>query len=152
MNGSLPASVYRCAMKPFGSAFVLLLVLGACSGEKPQTPPPTTTTTTTTAAPPAAQAEDAEKGVWAGQLRINAHAGAAVLNYVGAESGDFVPMRFRTDSEAGKKILAVCADEDLCEVEGSVRFLDEPPPENASAVGEIVGVDRVRKLPPESGV
>ncbi len=141
-------------MKPFGSAFVLLLVLGACAGEKPKSEPAApaqTPPTTTTAAPPSAESGDAEKGVWAGQLRIDAHAGAAVLNYVGAESGDFVPMRFRTDSEAGTKILAVCADEDLCEVEGSVRFLDEPPPENASAVGEIVSVDRVRKLPPESG-
>lgn len=147
--------MYRCAMKPLCSVFVLLLVLGACSGEKPKSEPAApaqTPPTTTTAPPPSAESGDAEKGVWAGQIRIDAHAGAAVLNYVGAESGDFVPMRFRTDSEAGRKILAVCADEDLCEVEGSVRFLDEPPPENASAVGEIVGVDRVRKLPPESGV
>lgn len=90
------------------------------------------------------------QGVWAGQVRIDAHAGVATLNYVGAESGDFVPMRFRTDSEVGAKILAACADEDLCEFEGTVRFLDEPPPENASAVGEITGVDRVKKLPPDA--
>ena len=149
--------MYRCAMKPLCSVFVLLLVLGACAGEKPasepaapaqvQAPPPTTTV-----APPAAESGEATKGVWAGQLKIDAHAGTAVLNYVGAESGDFVPMRFRTSSEAGTKILAVCADEDLCEVEGNVRFLDEPPPENASAVGEIISVDRVKKLPPEQGV
>lgn len=142
-------------MKTFCAVFVLLLVLGACAGEKPkpepaapaQTPP---TPPTTTVAPSTAESGDAVQGVWAGQLRIDAHAGAAVLNYVGAESGDFVPMRFRTDSEAGKKILAACADEDLCEFEGSVRFLDEPPPENASAVGEIVSVDRVKKLPPDA--
>ena len=72
----------------------------------------------------------------------------ANLNYVGAESGDFVPMRFRTDSEVGAKILAECADEDLCEFEGAVQFLDEPPPDNASAVGRIIRVDRVKKLPP----
>ncbi|HKR63426.1 MAG TPA: hypothetical protein VJZ00_06810 [Thermoanaerobaculia bacterium] len=89
------------------------------------------------------------KGVWSGQVKIDAHAGVATFNYVGAESGDFVPMRFRTDSKVGEKILAVCADDDLCEFEGAVRFLDEPPPENASAVGEIVSVDRVKKLPPE---
>jgi len=90
------------------------------------------------------------QGVWSGEVRIDAHAGTAMFNYVGKESGDFVPMRFRTDSEAGRKILAACADQDLCEFEGTVRFLDEPPPENASAVGEIVRVDRVKKLPPES--
>lgn len=138
-------------MKPFGTVLVLLVVLGACAGEKPKPEPAAPAPpTTTTAAPPAAQTDDATKGVWAGQLRIDAHAGTAVLNYVGAESGDFVPMRFRTDSEAGAKILAACADEDLCEFEGSVRFLDEPPPENASAVGEIVSVDRVKKLPPDA--
>jgi hypothetical protein len=140
-------------MKPLCAVCVLLFVLGACSGEKPKSEPaapaPAPPPTTTTAPPPSAESGDADKGVWAGQLRIDAHAGTAVLNYVGAESGDFVPMRFRTDSEAGKKILAVCADEDLCEVAGSVRFLDEPPPENASAVGEIVSVERVRKLPPD---
>ena len=59
-------------------------------------------------------------------------------------------MRFRTGSDVGAKILAECADEDLCEVDGTVRFLDEPPPENASAVGEIVGVTRVKKLPPDA--
>lgn len=138
-------------MKPFASALVLLFVLGACTGEKkPESaaqapaPPSQTTVQTTT------ESDGAVKGVWAGQIRIDAHAGAAVLNYVGAESGDFVPMRFRTNSEAGAKILAQCADQDLCEIEGTVRFLDEPPPENASAVGEIVSVDRVKKLPPDA--
>lgn len=144
-------------MKPFGSAFVLLFVLGACAGEKSESAAPAPTPPSTSAQPSAQtssqsdeSAGEAEKGVWAGQLRIDAHAGAAVLNTVGAESGDFVPMRFRTDSAVGAKILAECADEDLCEIEGTVRFLDEPPPENASAVGEIVGVDRVKKLPPDA--
>jgi hypothetical protein len=142
-------------MKPFGSAFVLLFVLGACAGEKSESAAPAPAPTATqpsaqTSSESGEAAGEPEKGVWAGQLRIDAHAGAAVLNYVGAESGDFVPMRFRTDSAVGAKILAECADEDLCEVDGMVRFLDEPPPENASAVGEIVSVDRVRKLPPDA--
>ena len=152
--------MYRHAMKAFCATLVLLVVLGACSDEKIESasPSPARTDTVSTAAPPTpvtssasdAAAEEPVQGVWAGQIRIDAHAGLAWLNYVGAESGDFVPMRFRTDSEVGTKILAECADEDLCEVEGTVRFLDEPPPENASAVGEIVGVTRVRKLPPDA--
>ncbi|HEX6097581.1 MAG TPA: hypothetical protein VF432_14735 [Thermoanaerobaculia bacterium] len=147
-------------MKAFGPTLVLLVVLVACSGEKvePARPAPTTTNPLATATQPnaATSSESGESdgepvaGVWAGQIRIDAHAGIAWLHYVGAESGDFVPMRFRPDSEAGTKILAACADEDLCEVEGTVKFLDEPPPENASAIGEIVSVVRVKKLPPDA--
>ena len=147
-------------MKAFCSILILSFVLGACSGEKSESAssapaaadPPSKAAQPNVQAAPESGGADGEivKGAWAGQLRIDAHAGVATLNYVGAESGDFVPMRFRTDSEVGAKILAECADEDLCEVEGTVRFLDELPPENASAVGEIAGVDRVRKLPPSS--
>jgi hypothetical protein len=149
-------------MKAFCATSLLLVVLSACSAEKTETAKPETakpetataaptqTQTQTQTAPPSEPAGEADSGVWAGQIRIDAHAGTARLDYVGAESGDYVPMRFRTDSEVGKKILATCADEDLCEFEGTVRFLDEPPPENASAVGEIVTVKRVKKLPPEA--
>ena len=144
-------------MKAFRTILILSFVLGACSGEKTESASPAPAPAappSTAAAQPDVQAstesggsdEGLVKGVWAGQLRIDAHAGRATLNYVGAESGDFVPMRFLTGSEVGAKILAECADEDLCEVEGTVRFLDEPPPENASAVGEIIAVDRVKKL------
>ena len=147
-------------MKPLLSTLLVLLVLGACSekqsdaeGSAPaRTDPPVTAAqpSTQTSSDTGQSAGEPVQGVWVGQIKIDAHAGVATLNYVGAESGDFVPMRFRTGSEAGAKILAQCADEDLCEVEGTVRFLDEPPPENASAVGEIVGVDRVKKLPPDA--
>ena len=149
--------MYRLAMKAFCPAVFLLLLLGACAGENTEsaspvpapTEPPSKTSDQTS---PASAEPDEEpvKGVWAGQMEIDAHAGVATLNYVGAESGDFVPLRFRTDSAAGAKILAECADEDLCEVEGTVQFLDEPPPENASAVGKIISVDRVKKLPPDA--
>ncbi|HUR79512.1 MAG TPA: hypothetical protein VM733_02015 [Thermoanaerobaculia bacterium] len=139
---------------------VILLMLVACGGEKkvetasapvapPATTPATTTTATATTQSAAEEADEPTAGTWRGQVRIDAHAGTAVLNYVGEESGDFVPIRFRPGSEAGAKILAQCGDDDLCEVEGTVRFLDEPPPENASAVGEIVSVVRVKKLPPD---
>ena len=144
-------------MKAFYPTLVLLVLLGACSDEKiesassapTRTGPPSRAAqpnVATSSESPGSAAEPVD-GVWAGQVKIDAHAGVAWLNYVGAESGDFVPMRFRTDSEVGAKILAQCADEDLCEVEGTVQFLDEPPPENASAVGEIIGVARVKKLP-----
>ena len=155
--------MYGHAMKTSCSTLILLIVLGACSRESTEPAPsaPTETAPSASAAPPPAATSsetsapsesvaEAETGVWAGQIRIDAHAGVAWLHYVGKESGDFVPMRFRPDSAAGAKILAQCGDEDLCEVEGSVRFLDEPPPENASAIGEIVAVTRVRKLPPDT--
>jgi hypothetical protein len=143
----------------------LCIVLGGCRAEK--TEPPVEATTPTTSATPATSAATApaaaetapaatestasddteDSGVWAGQITIDAQAGLGTLNYVGAESGDFVPFRFRTGSDVGTTILAQCADGNLCEVEGKVRFLDEPPPENASAVGEIISVTRVKKLP-----
>jgi hypothetical protein len=152
-------------------AAMVLFILVACSREDvaPSTTTTTATTSATTTAPatattpataaqppaqttpsPAAADDDATAGTWAGQIKIDAHAGTGTLNYVGAESGDFVPMRFRTNSEVGTKILAQCADDDLCEIEGSVKFLDEAPPENASAVGEIVSVKSVKKLPPDA--
>ena len=150
-------------MKAFLGTFVFALIAAACANEttEPASPAPAapvaTTAEPTTAEPTTATSAGADEsgeepthGVWAGQVRIDAHAGLARLDYVGAESGDYVPLRFRADSEVGKKILAACADEDLCEVEGQVRFLDEPPPENASAVGEIITVDRVEKLPPDA--
>ncbi len=149
-------------MKAFLRALPLALILAACTNEKPEpassAPAPAEPVPTASAAEPAPEtssdAGDSEdepvQGVWSGQVRIDAQTGLARLDHIGAESGDYVPMRFRRSSEVGVKILATCADEDLCEVEGTVRFLDEPPPENASAVGEIISVDRVKKLPPDA--
>jgi len=118
-------------------AFGALVVVG-CAAEKPEeSPAPAATQTTATAAN-----ENHTSGTWAGQLRISDP--VSVLNYVGAESGDFVPFRFRNDSEAGKKILAACRNDETCEFTGAVEFLDEAPPDGASAVGEIVRVDRVK--------
>jgi hypothetical protein len=154
--------MYCHAMKALGFTLTLLLLFVACAGEQPEaasSAPTETVASSTTAAPavtettasqPPESAEDTDQGKWAGQISVDAAAGIASLNYVGAESGDFVPFRFRTSSDTGRKILAVCAHDDLCEIEGSVRFLDEAPPENASAVGEIIRVDRVKKLPPDA--
>jgi len=142
--------MYVQAMKTFAVGILLFAVV-ACTAEKTEAPAkPKPAVQTETPAKPSEPAAEPVKGVWSGQVKIDAHAGTATFNYVGKESGDFVPMRFRTDSEVGTKILAQCADDDLCEFEGTVRFLDEPPPENASAVGEIVTVDRVKKLPPDA--
>ena len=91
--------------------------------------------------------ENYESGTWAGQIKVAQP--VSMFNYVGAESGDFAPMRFRNDSEAGKKILAVCSNDDLCEFTGVVEWLDEPPPPDASAIGQIVRVDSVKRLPAE---
>ena len=154
-------TMYRRCVKTLSSALALLLALAACSGEKQDTTSstPTETAASSTTAAPVADATTAQtaetgdepvQGTWPGQIKMDAHAGIAWLHYVGAESGDFVPMRFRTDSDTGRKILAVCAADDLCEIEGTIRFLDEAPPENASAIGEIVRVDRVKKLPPDA--
>lgn len=150
--------VYLDRVKALAIA-LLSLALAACSAEKIDTtssaPRPTdraSTSQPTAETAPASDESSAEpvSGVWAGQVKIDAHRGVATLNYVGSESGDFVPMRFGVESEVGAKILAQCADEDLCEFTGTVRFLDEPPPENASAVGEIVRVVDVKKLPPDA--
>jgi hypothetical protein len=89
--------------------------------------------------------ENAETGTWAGQVKLSDP--VSVINYVGAESGDWVPMRFRNDSEAGRKILAACGNDDNCEFTGTVEFLDEVPPPDASAVAQIIRVESVKRLP-----
>jgi hypothetical protein len=113
----------------------------------------TTPVAPTTAAPPttdsaAPASEDQATETWAGQIKVAQP--VSTLNYVGAESGDWVPMRFRNDSEAGKKILAACSNDDLCEFTGTVQFLEEAPPPDASAVAQIIRVDSVKRLPQET--
>jgi hypothetical protein len=120
-----------------GVLAVLLVV--ACAAEKEpvqQAPAPAPVQTATS--------HDDTPGTWSGQVKVDQP--ISTFNYVGAESGDWAPMRFRNDSEAGRKILAVCGDDDLCEFTGVVRWLDEAPPPDASAVGEIVSVERVRRV------
>lgn len=115
------------------------------------TPPavaPTSTDTTTDAAAQTSTNENQVSGTFAGQIKIAQS--VSMFNYVGAESGDFAPMRFRNDSEAGKKILAACKNDDLCEFTGIVEWLDETPPPDASAIGQIIRVDRVKRLPAET--
>jgi hypothetical protein len=108
-----------------------------------------TTATTQPVAPATASEDEAtETETWSGQIKVAQP--VSTLNYVGAESGDWVPMRFRNDSEAGKKILSACSNDDLCEFTGTVRFLEEAPPPDASAVAEIISVDSVKRLPPET--
>jgi hypothetical protein len=113
-----------------------------------ETAVPTPTAVSTETAGPSAAGENETPGTWAGQIKVAQP--VSMFNYVGAESGDFAPMRFRNDSEAGKKILAACSNDDLCEFTGVVEWLDEVPPPDASAIGQIVRVDSVKKLPPES--
>lgn len=136
------------------SAAVLLLT--ACAAEKQPDAPAPTPAAETVAAPPAVAAtqtvattteEGEAPATWAGQIEFAEP--VSMFNYVGAESGDFAPMRFRNDSDAGKKILAACSNGDMCEFTGVVEWLDEAPPENASAIGQIVRVDSVKRLPPE---
>lgn len=151
-------------MKMLIASVVGVMLLGACAAEKStevSTSETTTTTVTQTAAaaepattesapqtdsaPQTATNENYDPGTWAGQVKVAQP--VSMFNYVGAESGDFAPMRFRNDSEAGKKILAVCSNDDLCEFTGVVEWLDEPPPPDASAIGQIVRVDSVKRLP-----
>lgn len=87
--------------------------------------------------------ENLDNGTWTGQIAFAQP--VSMFNYVGADSGDFAPMRFRNDSEVGKKILAVCSNGQMCEFTGAVEWLDEPPPENASAIGQIVRIDSVKR-------
>jgi hypothetical protein len=102
----------------------------------------------TTTASQTTDNENLVSGAWSGQIMVAQP--VSMFNYVGAESGDFAPMRFRNDSDAGKKILAACADDDLCEFTGLVEWLDEIPPPDASAIGQIVRVDSVKRLPPST--
>ena len=140
-----------------GSLGVLLLV--SCVAERPQSPaaestapaakaPAPSQTVEPAAQPAPADSENVETNTWVGQLKV-ADA-ESTLNYVGAESGDWVPMRFRNDSDAGKKILAACRNDDNCEFTGAVEWLDEAPPPDASAVARIVRVDSVKQLPPDT--
>lgn len=142
-------------MKTIAAALGLLL-LGACAAETETTDTLSSTTTQATesqttqppatdSAAPVSLPENAVSGTWAGQVKVGQP--VSMFNYVGAESGDFAPMRFTNDSEAGKKILAVCGtNDDECEFTGAVEWLDEPPPPDASAIGQILRVDSVRLL------
>ena len=135
-------------MKLLIASTVGVLLLGGCAGEKPKEVVARTDTrpaaATQTQTEQTATSENHVPGTWAGQIKVAQP--VSMFNYVGAESGDFAPMRFRNDSEAGKKILAVCANDDMCEFTGVVEWLDEPPPENASAIGQIVRVDSVKRM------
>ena len=146
---------------------VTMLLLPGCATEKEDTPTVDTTTadtstavssvaatdsqvapaTSQTTAEPAT-GENVEVGTWAGQVKVSD--AVSTINYVGAESGDWVPMRFRNESEAGRKILAACGNDDDCEFTGAVEYLDEAPPPDASAVAQIVRVDSVKRLPPRA--
>lgn len=87
-------------------------------------------------------AENEERGTWVGQIAVAQP--VSMFNYVGAESGDFAPMRFENESEAGKKILAACPNGTMCEFTGTIEWLDEVPPPDASAIGRIIRVDSAK--------
>lgn len=136
-----------------------VMLLAGCAAEKTnevsatdtattvatQTVAPTESATTDSASSTTTN-ENHDSGTWAGQVKVAQP--VSMFNYVGAESGDFAPIRFRNDSEAGRKILAACSNDDLCEFTGVVEWLDEPPPPDASAIGQIIRVDSVKRLPP----
>ncbi|MDP9191849.1 MAG: hypothetical protein M3P06_09135 [Acidobacteriota bacterium] len=132
------------------SASVGVLLLMGCAAEKtveaPAVDTATTATETVASVVETPANENQDTGTWAGQVQVAEP--VSMFNYVGAESGDFAPMRFRNDSEAGKKILAVCSNDDMCELTGVIEWLDEPPPPDASAIGQVVRVDSVKRLPP----
>jgi hypothetical protein len=135
------------------AVFVMLLAMaGACRSEAPETGTVTADETqdvaqTAETAPATATGDSYSTSTWSAQLKVDNE--VSTLNYVGEESGDWAPIRFRNDSEAGKKILAACRNDDLCEFTGVVEWLAEIPPENASAVGQLIRVDSVKRLPPE---
>src|SRR5688572_18722858 len=148
-----PVRYTRSLMKILIAMMLGFLVLG-CAAEKTDEVPAGDTATTTAAVTaaetvaPAAETSTNEAhvpGTWAGQIKVGQS--VSMFNYVGAESGDFAPMRFRNDSEAGKKILAACSNDDMCELTGVVEWLDEPPPPDASAIGQIVRVVSVKRIP-----
>ncbi|HEX2123335.1 MAG TPA: hypothetical protein VHL59_17020, partial [Thermoanaerobaculia bacterium] len=81
-------------MRVLLSALLLMFLLGACAEERTGThSPPSTQQPPSETAQAGAQtstqsdesAGDPVDGVWSGQVEIDAHAGVANLNYVGAE-------------------------------------------------------------------
>ena len=132
------------------------MLLGGCAAEKREEAVVSTGTTletvgssntnpTTSASATETVANDnVVSATFTGQIKVAQP--VSMFNYVGAESGDFAPMRFRNDSDLGRKILAVCANDDECELTGTVRWLDEVPPPDASAIGEIVAVESVKRV------
>ncbi len=151
-------------MKTLIASVLGVMLLGGCAAEKTAevsagdtatTTAVSQTTVTQTVVPPepvttdsasqTATNENHQSGTWDGQIKVGQP--VSMFNYVGAESGDWAPMRFRNDSEAGKKILAACSNDDLCQFTGVVEWLDEPPPPDASAIGQILRVDSVKRLP-----
>src|SRR5688572_7586688 len=122
-----------------------VMLLAGCAAEKTHQVPTDTVATATTdtvqsaeTVPPAgnesvatgsarstATNENHESGTWTGQVKIAQR--VSMFNYVGVESGDFAPIRFRNDSDAGRKLLGVCSNEDMCEFTGIVEWLDETP-------------------------
>ena len=135
-------------------AFGVVLLSGCAAEKSEEAVVPTATTASETAgltSTPITETvanDDVDSGTYTGQIKVAQP--VSMFNYVGAESGDFAPMRFRNDSESGRKILAVCANDDECEFTGTVRWLDEAPPPDASAIGEIVAVESVKRVPPQS--
>lgn len=126
------------------------VLFAACTAEKPSaetaaaTPAPVATDSSATAPLNDNQAAS----TWSVQVKVDAH-GTSTLNYVGAESGDWMPIRFRNDSEAGKKILAACGNDDLCEFTGVIEYVDEVPPDGASAVSQLIRVDSAKRVSSE---
>jgi hypothetical protein len=132
-------------MKVLIATVLSVLLLTRCAAEKKTESVPAPQAPVADSSAATATDENAPQS-WKGQIKVGTP--LSMFNYVGAESGDFAPMRFRNDSAVGKKILAVCADDDLCEFIGTVEWLDEVPPADASAIGQIVTVESVKRLPP----
>lgn len=134
-------------MKTLTTMFLGFVLLGGCA-EKKTSEVAVPATTSSQPATETAAGDNVVTGTFTGQIKVAQP--VSMFNYVGAESGDFAPMRFRNDSELGRKILAVCTNDDACEFTGTVRWLDEVPPPDASAIGEILTVESVKRVPPPS--
>ena len=141
-------------MKILIASTVGILLFAGCAAEKTHEVPSDTVTTAATETVQATAStepattttnENHESGTWTGQVKIAQP--VSMFNYVGAESGDFAPIRFRTDSDVGRKLLGACSNDDMCEFTGVVEWLDETPPPDASAIGQIVRVDSAKRLP-----
>src|SRR5687767_9500774 len=106
-------------MKTLIAGTVGLLLIAGCAAEKTHEVPPGTVATATTdivqpteavgslgsesittgsAISPATN-ENHESGTWTGQVKIAQP--VSMFNYVGVESGDFAPIRFRNYSDVG---------------------------------------------------
>lgn len=88
--------------------------------------------------------------VYDGRLEVGNERSA--IYHVSENSGDLIVFYFNTKSALGQQITSSCENDAGCEFSGDIRWLEQAPEddvfasEHASAVGEIMSIDRVTRI------